>query len=228
MSARAPFALHEQVVSFEETRDAIGGITLAPMPFWKRCFDIVASAAGLILLFPLLALIALVIVIESPGPPIFRQARVGQGGRVFTIWKFRSMRLGAETLLTQLEAQNEASGHIFKIKNDPRKTRVGSFLRKTSLDELPQLWNILRGDMSCIGPRPPTTYEVAKYDDVELGRLAARPGVTGLWQVTKRGDHNFGDMVDLDVEYAQRLSLGLDLSILLKTIPTVLTGRGSV
>lgn len=228
MSARAPFVLREQVITFEQTPDTVGGVALAPVPFWKRGFDIVASALGLVLLAPLMALIGLAIMLESQGPPIFRQARVGQGGKVFTIWKFRSMRLGAEALLAQLEAQNEASGHIFKIKHDPRKTRVGSFLRKTSLDELPQLWNILRGDMSCIGPRPPTTYEVAKYNEVEMGRLAARPGVTGLWQVTKRGDHNFGDMVDLDVEYAQRLSLGLDLSILLKTIPTVLTGRGSV
>ena len=228
MSARAPIALRDHVRVPDSSRPSVGGVFLAPVPFWKRAFDISVSSLGLVLLVPLLVAIAIAIVLESPGAPIFRQTRVGQGGRLFTIWKFRSMRLGAETLLAQLEAQNEATGHIFKIKDDPRKTRVGSFLRKTSLDELPQLWNILRGDMSCVGPRPPTTYEVAKYNENELGRLAARPGVTGLWQVTKRGDHNFEDMVDLDVAYAEHLGLLLELSILLKTLPTVLRGKGSV
>ncbi len=228
MSARAPVALREHIHVVDSSSPSIGGVGLAPVPAWKRLFDIVVSGTGLVILFPFMALIAVAIVLESPGAPIFRQTRVGQGGRLFTIWKFRSMRLGAETLLAQLEAQNEATGHIFKIKNDPRKTRIGSILRRTSLDELPQLWNILRGDMSCIGPRPPTAYEVAKYNETELGRLAARPGVTGLWQVTKRGDHNFGDMVDLDIAYAERLSFVLDASILLRTIPTVLRGKGSV
>lgn len=224
----APVALRDNVVVMDVTTSQIGGVPLAPVPGWKRSFDVIVALTGLTLLSPLLVLIAIAISLESPGAPIFRQSRVGQGGRVFTIWKFRSMRIGAEALLATLQAQNEATGHIFKMKDDPRKTRVGNFLRKTSLDELPQLWNILNGSMSCVGPRPPTTYEVAEYDDFEMGRLAARPGVTGLWQVTKRGEHNFADMVSLDVEYARRVSLGTDLNILVKTIPTVLRGKGSV
>ena len=223
----APATARDQVSVFDVTPRRVGGVDLAPVPSWKRAFDVFASAAGLAALSPLLVIIAIAIIIESPGPPLFRQLRVGQGGKTFTIWKFRSMRLGAERLLADLADQNEASGRIFKMKNDPRRTRVGAFLRKTSLDELPQLWNILKGDMSCIGPRPPTTYEVAEYEDHEMARLAARPGVTGLWQVPKRGDHNFHDMVTLDVEYAERLSLSLDASILLRTIPTIIRGRGS-
>ncbi len=225
----APVATRDNVVVLDVTSSCIGGVPLAPVPAWKRAFDVTMAVSGLLLLAPVMAIIALVIVMESPGAPVFRQTRVGQGGRVFTIWKFRSMKLGSEALLASLKAQNEATGHIFKMKDDPRKTRVGNFLRKTSLDELPQLWNILNGSMSCVGPRPPTTYEVADYDEHEMGRLAARPGVTGLWQVTKRSEqHCFEDMVQLDIEYAKRVGIGTDVSILLKTIPTVLRGRGSV
>jgi lipopolysaccharide/colanic/teichoic acid biosynthesis glycosyltransferase len=137
------------------------------------------------------------------------------------------MHAGADRLLSHLLEQNEASGHIFKMREDPRITRVGRILRRSSLDELPQLWNVLNGTMSIVGPRPPTVREVENYDLHQLGRLATRPGITGLWQVTKRGDHNFDDMVTLDVEYAQRLSLALDLSILFRTVPTVLGGKGS-
>lgn len=225
----APVAMRENVVVMDVTSPSIGGVPLAPVPGWKRAFDVAVAITGLVVLAPVMAVIALAIVLESPGAPIFRQARVGQGGRIFTIWKFRSMKLGSEALLASLQAQNEATGHIFKMKDDPRKTKVGSFLRRTSLDELPQLWNILNGTMSCVGPRPPTTYEVADYDEHEMGRLAARPGVTGLWQVTKRGEqHDFNDMVELDIEYALRVSLLADAKILLKTVPTVLSGRGSV
>jgi lipopolysaccharide/colanic/teichoic acid biosynthesis glycosyltransferase len=135
---------------------------------------------------------------------------------------------GADKLLDGLLIQNEASGIIFKMKDDPRRTRIGRFVRKTSLDELPQLWNVLRGDMSLVGPRPPTVGEVMKYDQRHLARLAATPGITGLWQVTLRRErHDLNDMVELDVRYARELSFLLDLKILLKTIPTVLGGEGS-
>jgi lipopolysaccharide/colanic/teichoic acid biosynthesis glycosyltransferase len=166
--------------------------------------------------------------VDSPGGPIYRQARVGKGGRVFICWKFRSMRRGADAELARLMTRNEADGLIFKMADDPRRTRVGKFLRRTSLDELPQLWNVLRGDMCLVGPRPPTVPEVLRYDQRHLQRLAARPGMTGLWQVTLRNvRHDFGDMVELDSRYARELSLKLDLEILLRTIPTVLSGKGS-
>jgi lipopolysaccharide/colanic/teichoic acid biosynthesis glycosyltransferase len=180
-----------------------------------------------VVLAPVLLAISLAIIIDSGGAPLYRQTRVGHGGKHFTIWKFRSMYRGADRLLAQLMEQNEANGHIFKMKHDPRVTRVGRVLRRTSLDELPQLWNVLNGTMSLVGPRPPTAGEVDQYAPEQLGRLATVPGITGLWQVTKRGEHNFDDMVTLDVEYARRLSFRLDVAILARTIPTVLFGKGS-
>ncbi|MGH2634327.1 MAG: sugar transferase, partial [Tepidiformaceae bacterium] len=148
-------------------------------------------------------------------------------GRCFTCWKFRSMHRNADQMLESLLEQNEALGPIFKMQNDPRRTRAGRFLRKTSLDELPQLWNVLRGDMSLVGPRPPTVPEVLRYDEPHLERLAVTPGMTGLWQVTLRGRHDFSDMVQLDVEYASRRSLLLDVRILLMTIPAIVFARGA-
>ena len=198
-----------------------------PMPAWKRTIDVILAAAGLFTLSPLFVLISIAIVVDTKGSPFFRQTRVGVGGRTFTFWKFRSMRPDAETLKETLETHNEAGGHIFKMKNDPRITRVGRILRKSSLDELPQLWNVLRGDMSLVGPRPPTAEEVAKYEPGQLRRLASTPGITGLWQVTARERHDFNDMVELDIEYAERMSPLLDARIMFKTIPTVLTGRGA-
>ena len=200
---------------------------IVPMPAWKRGIDLAGAAAGLLFLSPLLLLIAIAISLESRGGPLFRQLRVGRGGATFTCWKFRSMRRNAELMLVDLQAQNEATGHIFKMKDDPRRTRVGRFLRMTSLDELPQLVNVLRGHMSLVGPRPPTVAEVMRYDDSHLLRLSATPGITGLWQVTLRGRHDFADMVALDVEYARNLSFWLDARILLQTVPTVLLGSGS-
>lgn len=197
-------------------------------PVWKRAMDIAGASVGLLVLAPLLFVIAFAIVVDSRGGPIFRQARVGRGGRVFTCWKFRSMVRGADRMLEGLLEENEADGLIFKMKDDPRRTRVGRFVRRTSLDELPQLWNVLRGDMSLVGPRPPTVREVLLYDQRHLMRLAATPGITGLWQVTLRRErHDFADMVALDVEYANRMSLWLDVKILLKTLPTVAGGKGS-
>ena len=198
------------------------------MPAWKRTFDILAAGAGLLLLSPLLLALAVLIALDSPGGPIFRQTRVGRAGKCFTCWKFRTMKRGADQMLAGLMAANEANEYIFKMQHDPRRTRVGKFLRKTSLDELPQLWNVLRGDMSVVGPRPPTVPEVMRYDDRHHDRLMATPGLTGLWQVTLRGrTHEFADMVELDVRYAHQMSVRLDLKILLDTVPTVLFGRGS-
>jgi lipopolysaccharide/colanic/teichoic acid biosynthesis glycosyltransferase len=221
------------VSSLEERREPYG-ITLAAeqfrvvrRPAWKRTMDLTAAALGLIVLSPLFVLISVIVMLDSRGGPFFRQVRVGHGGKCFTCWKFRSMYRGSDLLHAQLMQHNEANGRIFKMRGDPRRTRVGRLLRKTSLDELPQLINVLRGEMSLVGPRPPLVSEVVDYEPHELDRLAAAPGITGLWQVTLRGRHNFGDMVALDVQYAERLSFWLDVKILLRTIPTVLLGRGS-
>ena len=197
------------------------------MPRWKRSMDVILAAAGIVFLLPVYALIALAIVFESRGGPIFRQQRLGHGGRPFTCWKFRSMQRDADSLREALMHRNEANGHIFKLKDDPRRTRVGIFLRKTSLDELPQLWNVLRGEMSLVGPRPPLPSEVVRYSDHELRRLAVVPGITGLWQVTLRGRHDFADMVALDLRYAEHLGLAQDLRIYWQTVWTVLRGSGS-
>lgn len=198
------------------------------VPAWKRVMDVTGSVVLLVMLSPVLLALAVLIALESPGGPIFRQARVGRGGRVFTCWKFRSMVKDADSMLAELMRQNEANGIIFKMKDDPRRTRIGRFVRRTSLDELPQLWNVLRGDMSLVGPRPPTVGEVLRYDERHLSRLAATPGITGLWQVTLRRErHDFADMVELDTRYAREFSLGMDIRILLKTLPTVLGGKGS-
>ncbi len=205
--------------------DAFG--RLVDMPVWKRTIDVAGATVGLIVLSPILLLIGIAIMVDSRGGPIFRQTRVGHGGRCFTCWKFRSMYQGADRMMEEIRAQNEANGLIFKMKDDPRRTRIGRVLRKTSLDELPQLWNVLRGDMSLVGPRPPIVSEVLEYEQRELRRLATVPGITGLWQVTLRGRHDFADMVALDIEYSERLSFWLDFKILARTIPTVLFGRGS-
>jgi len=206
----------------------IDEIETVPTPIWKRAIDIVGAATGLIVLSPFLLLIAIAIMIDSPGGPIYRQVRVGPGGSLFMCWKFRSMRRGADSELAALLKENEANGMIFKMKDDPRRTRIGKFVRRTSIDELPQLWNVLRGNMSLIGPRPPTVGEVLRYDRRHLSRLVTRPGLTGLWQVTLRRErHDLNDMVELDTQYARELSFANDIRILLKTVPTVLGGKGS-
>ena len=221
IAARRPQARERHV----DARASV--IQTVPMPAWKRTIDVAGASLLVLLLLPVLLLLSIAIMLDSRGGPIFRQVRVGRGGKLFRCWKFRSMHRGADRLLPGLMAQNEASGCIFKMKEDPRRTRVGRLLRRTSLDELPQLWNILRGDMSLVGPRPPTVAEVSRYEDSDLRRLAAVPGITGLWQVTLRGRHNFADMVELDVRYAQQISPWRDLCILARTIPTVLFGHGS-
>ena len=193
----------------------------------KRILDIVLSLLGLVATFPLWLIIALAIKADSPGPVLFVQERVGRHGRRFQFIKFRSMHLDAELRLGQLLERNEADGPVFKIRNDPRVTRVGRILRKTSLDELPQLINILKGEMSFVGPRPPLPSEVEQYEPQHLIRLNVRPGLTCLWVIRGRSDCNFDNWMAYDREYIARLSLLLDLSILLRTAWVVVTCRGA-
>jgi len=193
----------------------------------KRAVDFTFALVGLIVLAPLMALIAVAIKLDSPGPVLFKQVRVGQGGRRFILYKFRSMRVGAEEEQKKLEAFNEARGPIFKMRNDPRVTRIGRILRRTSLDELPQLYNVLRGEMSLIGPRPPLPSEVAQYREWHKRRLEVAPGITGLWQVSGRSDLTFDEMALLDIYYIENWSLTLDALIFLRTIPRVIFGNGA-
>ncbi len=193
----------------------------------KRAIDIVVSSLGLLVLFPFACFVALAIRIDSPGPILFKQTRVGKCGRKFQLYKFRSMLKEAEKIRASLDELNEASGPIFKIKRDPRITRVGRIMRKTSIDELPQLINVFKGEMSLVGPRPPIPQEVESYSSHALGRLAVTPGLTCLWQVGGRSSIPFDEWVELDLDYIQRQSLWLDFVILLKTIPAVLCCRGA-
>ncbi|MBC7226699.1 MAG: sugar transferase [Thermoflexales bacterium] len=193
----------------------------------KRLIDVTVAAVGLLLCAPLFGLIALAIRLDSPGPVIFRQTRVGLRGRLFEMYKFRSMHVGAEEQQDMLADLNEADGPIFKIRDDPRLTRVGRILRRLSLDELPQLVNVLRGEMSLVGPRPPIPAEVEKYQEWHKKRLEAPPGMTGLWQVSGRSRLSFDEMVLLDVYYIENWSLWLDFKILMRTIPKVLLGEGA-
>jgi exopolysaccharide biosynthesis polyprenyl glycosylphosphotransferase len=193
----------------------------------KRVVDIALTVLVSPLVLCVSAVIAVAIKLDSPGPIVFAQMRMGVGGRTFPVYKFRTMVMDAEARKADLVAQNEADGPIFKIRNDPRRTRVGQFLRRTSLDELPQLWNILRGEMSWVGPRPATPDEVERYLPWHMRRLEAKPGLTGLWQVSGRSDTTFEEMVRLDIYYVEHWSVLMDLRILLQTIPTVLSGRGA-
>ncbi|HHX65891.1 MAG TPA: undecaprenyl-phosphate glucose phosphotransferase [Chloroflexi bacterium] len=193
----------------------------------KRATDVIISLLGLVLLSPVLLIIAVALKLDSPGPVIFKQVRVGRGGQQFTCFKFRSMCIDAEARLHELQDKNESTGPLFKMRNDPRLTRVGRLLRRTSMDELPQLWNILRGEMSLIGPRPAIPTEVEQYEAWHLRRLDASPGLTGLWQVSGRSNLTFDEMVLLDIYYIENWSPILDLQIMLKTIPTVILGAGA-
>jgi exopolysaccharide biosynthesis polyprenyl glycosylphosphotransferase len=194
---------------------------------FKRGLDIVVAALALAAAAPLMAVTALAIRLDSPGPIFFRQERLGQAGRPFTILKFRSMSVDAERRLSLLRDQNEASGPIFKIRNDPRATRVGRVIRTLSIDELPQLWNVLRGEMSLVGPRPPLGSEVAHYEDWHRRRLDVTPGITCLWGVSGRSALDFEEMVMLDLYYLDNWSLGLDLRILLRTALSLLRPSGA-
>lgn len=192
----------------------------------KRMLDVLASASALWILAPLLSVVTVLVKLTSPGPAFYRQLRVGQHGRLFHILKFRSMVSGAETLQKALETQNEQSGPVFKMRNDPRITPLGRLLRKFSIDELPQFINVLRGDMTLVGPRPPVPKEVAQYEPWQLRRLSVVPGLTCIWQVSGRNEIAFKDWMYLDLRYIDNWSLGQDLSLLLKTVPTVVAGRG--
>lgn len=195
--------------------------------FGKRLLDVVGAGLGLLVLAPLFAVIALAIRFDDGGPVFFRQTRVGRGGGDFSILKFRTMCVDAEARVSALEASNDGAGPLFKMKNDPRVTRVGTFLRKTSLDELPQLWNVLTGSMSLVGPRPALPKEVAVYEDFADRRLLVTPGITGLWQVSGRSDLDWAEGVRLDLHYVENWSFLHDLVILARTIPSVLRSRGA-
>ncbi|MEO3752322.1 sugar transferase [Streptomyces sp. B6B3] len=199
-----------------------------PQPRMKATFDRVAAALGLMVLAPLMVLLALAVRVDSAGPVLFRQTRIGYRGEPFTLWKFRTMVNGAERLRPALERANDlSSGPLFKMRRDPRCTRVGRLLRRTSLDELPQLINVLRGHMSLVGPRPPLPEEVARYGVVELRRLGVRPGMTGLWQVSGRSELSWDEGLALDLAYADNWSMTGDLDVLARTMRAVVDGRGA-
>ena len=194
----------------------------------KRLIDVTGSLVGMVLLSPLLLGIALAVKLTSPGPVIFSQVRVGRYGRHFRFYKFRSMYIDAEARKAELLSQNESKdGVIFKMKDDPRITRVGKFLRRTSLDELPQLWNVFIGDMSLVGPRPPVPSEVAQYTLEDRKRLDVIPGITCLWQIKGRSEIPFHEQVRLDKEYILAPSVWKDIAILFKTIPAIIGGKGA-
>lgn len=195
----------------------------------KRGIDIITAAVGLVIAAPIFAAIAVAIKATSPGPVVFGQERYGWRKRLFRMYKFRTMVIDAEALQATLEGRNEASGPVFKIRDDPRITRVGRFLRKTSLDELPQLWNVLRGDMSLVGPRPMATRDVHRFTQAELmRRFSVKPGMTCLWQISGRSSIGFDEWIRLDLEYIDNWSLSSDFGILARTIPAVIRGEGAV
>ncbi len=193
----------------------------------KRAVDVMLGILGLLVLWPVMALTALLIKLEDGGPVLFVQERSGLYGNTFPMFKFRSMVIDAEARKAELAAKNEMSGPVFKIARDPRITRIGAFIRKTSIDELPQIWNVLRGEMSVVGPRPPLPAEVARYERWQMRRLSMKPGLTCIWQVTGRNKVDFDGWMRLDLEYIDNWSLFLDLKLILLTFPAVLTGRGA-
>ncbi len=193
----------------------------------KRIYDVVVSAAVMVLLAPVFVGVAAAIKLDSRGPVFFRQRRVGLNGRVFEMLKFRSMCTDAEARLAALKASNEMSGPVFKMTNDPRVTRVGRFLRRTSLDEFPQFWNVLRGEMSVVGPRPPIPAEVREYKRWHRRRLSMKPGITCIWQISGRNQIDFDRWMELDLEYIDHWSLWQDLRICVLTVPAVLSSRGA-
>ena len=193
----------------------------------KRAIDVLLATVGLVATIPIWIAICAAIRLESPGSPIFAQERVGRRGRRFRFYKFRSMYVDAESRLHEVLVHNETDGPVFKIRQDPRITGVGAFLRRTSLDELPQLLNVLKGDMSLVGPRPPLPREVDQYRPGDLVRLQVKPGLTCLWQVSGRSNVGFDQWMELDRQYVRQMSLWLDLSILARTVGAVLSMRGA-
>lgn len=194
----------------------------------KRAMDLIGSLVGIILLSPLFLVVVLLIKFKDrKGSVIFKQLRVGKDGKLFYIYKFRSMVTNAEKLLDQLLDKNETTGAMFKMKNDPRVTKIGHFIRKTSIDELPQLFNVLKGNMSLVGPRPPLPREVEKYSNYDKQRLLVTPGCTGLWQVSGRSNVGFNTMVKLDLDYIQGRSVLLDLKIIFRTVALLLGSKNA-
>jgi lipopolysaccharide/colanic/teichoic acid biosynthesis glycosyltransferase len=193
----------------------------------KRAIDVVVALLTLLLAMPFMLVIAIAIVIETPGPALYVQERVGKNGRRFRMLKFRSMWADAHAERDDILLLNELSGPVFKLREDPRVTRVGRFLRRASLDELPQLVNVLKGDMSLVGPRPALPEEVATYGDRERRRLQVRPGLTCIWQVSGRSEVDFGTWIDMDLEYIDRWTLRMDIGLLLRTVPAVVSCRGA-
>lgn len=195
--------------------------------FVKRVFDLVVASIIVLLGMPIWLLVALAIKLDSPGPVLYKQQRIGRGGRPFSMYKFRSMHQDADARLTELEAANEADGPLFKIKDDPRITRVGKVLRRYSIDEFPQLINVLKGEMSLVGPRPPLPREVKAYGDREWQRMQVLPGMTGLWQVSGRSHLTFDEMIRLDLFYIENWSVAFDVALLARTLPAVLAAHGA-
>ena len=193
----------------------------------KRIIDIVASFTGLILLSPLILIVSILIKLESKGEVIFKQKRVGLNGKEFYMYKFRSMVINAEELKAELESQNEMSGPMFKIKDDPRITKVGKFIRKTSIDELPQLINVIKGDMSLVGPRPSLPKEVKKFEQWMMERLEVKPGLTCIWQISGRNNIDFEDWMKLDIKYVRERSFKLDIKLILKTVLVLLGDKNA-
>jgi exopolysaccharide biosynthesis polyprenyl glycosylphosphotransferase len=208
--------------------DVAADIAIQPRSRAKRVIDVVGALVGLVVLAPLFALIALAVRLTSRGPALFVQERCGYGGRLFQFYKFRTMVENAPDRRAELEHLNEMQGPIFKMRRDPRITWLGKILRKTSLDELPQLWNVLAGDMSLVGPRPPMPDEVERYNVRQAQRMSVMPGITGLWQVSGRSSlPSFDRWLELDLEYARKWSLWLDVRILLKTFVVVVLAKGA-
>ncbi len=193
----------------------------------KRAFDIVLSAIALIVLLPLLITVLIAIKVDSRGPAIFKQERMGYRGKIFNMYKFRTMVTNAEQLLKEVQQRNQASGHMFKIKDDPRITNLGRFLRKTSIDELPQLINVIKGEMSLVGPRPPLIREVENYDIWHHLRMSIKPGLTGIWQISGRNKLGFDEMIRLDLKYIRERNFWYDLKIIIKTMPVLLGDRNA-
>ncbi|MEW8983197.1 MAG: sugar transferase [Bacillus anthracis] len=192
----------------------------------KRLMDMVGALCGIVLLLPIFIIVTILIKLEDPkGPVFFKQVRVGKDGREFGMYKFRSMVTDAEERLKDLLQRNEVSGAMFKMKDDPRVTKIGRFIRKTSIDELPQLLNVLKGDMSLVGPRPPLPREVKEYTSYDKQRLLVTPGCTGLWQVSARNSVGFNEMVKLDLEYIQNRNIIYDMKIIIKTIKVVCSSQ---
>jgi lipopolysaccharide/colanic/teichoic acid biosynthesis glycosyltransferase len=222
---RIATAVNLSALAQPSTEEYIAPVTR--MSWVKRAIDLVVALAGLAVLLPVFAVVALAIKLDSAGPIFFGQMRAGKDGQPFRMLKFRSMQQNADSLKAGLQQLNEVSGPIFKIRCDPRVTRVGCFIRRFSLDELPQLVNVIRGEMSLIGPRPLPVAEAEQCTGWQRGRLGALPGITGLWQVSGRTEIPFHDMVQLDLYYIRNWSLRLDLEILLRTIPAVLSSKGA-